>query len=158
MMLKGLLSQFANTQKCLHNESQMGKKQFLLFFMLLCPFLASAQLSVTILEPRVSESAAIIPLTMQNRFGQKISSVKATVFLMNDHGGILGHSTKWLITNHDKIALAPGCTNSFNFVVPLQKSRTNSNLFVKVTINRAVFESGEPVDVIREVNMQYKGN
>jgi hypothetical protein len=46
----------------------------------------------------------------------------------------------------DKPGLAPDAKTAFNFVVPLAKARTTTNLTAKVSLNRIILECGKLVE------------
>ena len=130
-------------------------KLFLLTAAMLCPFLAGAQLAVTVLPVKVTGQKAVVPLVMQNHFNQKIESARASVFLLDEKGKMLGQSTKWVIGGiPHRTGLAPGATNSFFFVITSDKPFATTNLTTKVNFNRVVLEGGKLADVAKDVEIR----
>src|SRR6266566_4698914 len=122
--------------------------------LLLCPLPASAQLAVTVSPGKVTGQKAIVPLTMENNFAQKIESARAAVFLLDEQGKMIGHATRWVIGGTgDKAGLASGATNAFNFVVVGARPFTSTNLTAKVSFSRLVLEGGKLADAARQVTV-----
>jgi hypothetical protein len=95
---------------------------------------ANAGLAVTVSLPKVTGSKAVVPLALKNNFAEKIESARAAVFLLDDQGKMIGHSTKWVIGGSDnKPGLAAGATNAFHFVITSDKPFTTTNLTTKVS-------------------------
>lgn len=68
---------------------------------------------------------------------------------------MVGQSTKWVIggtTNHTDFA--PGATNTFYFVLTVEKPITTTNLTTKVIFNRVVLEGGKLADAAKDVWIQ----
>lgn len=132
-------------------------KKLLTTVVTLLPFLAVAQLAVTISPVKATGQKAIVPLEMKNGFGKKIESARAVCFLLDDKGKMIGQSTHWVIGRHagaaSNIGLAPGATNTFNFVVPAIKPLTTTNLTANVLFSRVVLEGGQVVDATRQVTI-----
>ena len=100
-----------------------------------------------------------MPLALKNNFAEKIESARAAVFLLDKHGKMIGHSTKWVIGgSEDKPGLATGATNAFHFVITSDKRFTTTNLTAKVNFNRVVLESGKLADVSKNVQIQQAGD
>jgi hypothetical protein len=118
----------------------------------LCVSAASAQLAVTISPVKAAASKAVVPLEMKNSFAEKIESARASVFLVDQDGKIVGQATRWVIGgSKDKPGLAPGATNVFNFVIATDQPATTTNLTAKVSFNRVILEGGRAADVTKEV-------
>ncbi|HKI70729.1 MAG TPA: hypothetical protein VKA67_14170 [Verrucomicrobiae bacterium] len=140
------------------------KRFFLLAAVLLCPFVATAQLAVTVSPVKVAGQKAIVPLAMKNNFAEKIESARAAVFLLDEQGKMIGNATKWVIGgSQDKPGLAAGATNAFHFVIPLTQNNpresvksVSTNLTAKVTVNRVVLEGGKLADPIKDVQIGHE--
>ena len=93
---------------------------------------APAALVVQIAPPKMTGSKAIVKLDLQNTYTNKIQSVRAAVFLLNDQGKVVGQSTSWIIGGgKDKPALEPNAKTTYNFVVPTDKPFTKTRLMVE---------------------------
>ena len=111
---------------------------------------ASAQLAVTVSPPKIVGHKAIVKLALRNGLAEKVESARAVCFLLDDHGFMVGQATKWVIgQNHT--GLAPGATNTFNFVVTSPKPFTTTNLTAKLSFSQVVLEGGKPADVRQSV-------
>ena len=109
---------------------------------LMWPILASGQLVVTVSPPKVGGQKAVVGLALRNDFVAKVESVRAAVFLLDEHGKMVGQSTRWIIGgSQDKPHLAAGATNNFNFVVAIDKPFLTTNLTANVTISRVVMKA-----------------
>lgn len=73
---------------------------------------ASSQLAVTVAPPKTVVQKVIVPLTLKNTFAKQVESVRATVFLLDEQGKVLGQATQWFIgRTKDRPAL---CRNLVN--------------------------------------------
>jgi len=117
--------------------------------------MADAQLSVTVLPPRVTAQKVVVPLTMRNAFSEKVESARAAVFLLDEQGKMVANASRWVIGGAKAApALAPGATNAFNFVVASGKPIVSTNLIAKVSFTRVVLEGGKLADANRDVQIQ----
>jgi hypothetical protein len=112
---------------------------------------AQAQLTVTISPPKTVGQKATIKMTMKNGLSQKVESARAVCFLLDDQGRMVGQTTKWVI-GQNKTGLAPGATNTFNFVIASPQPFTTTNLTAKVSFSRVLLDGGKPVDVRQSVS------
>ncbi len=129
-------------------------KLFFLAALLFWPLLANAQLSVSVLPVKVAGQKAVVPLALKNNFTEKIESARAVCFLADEQGKVVGHAAQWVIGGtKDRPTLAPGATNSFNFVVAAAKPFTATNLTAKVTFSRLVLEGGRLADPCKAVSV-----
>jgi hypothetical protein len=112
-----------------------------------------AQFTATVSSVKEMGNKAVIPLAMKNNFAEKIESARATLFLLDDIGKVVGQSTKWVIGGSGNSGLAAGATNAFYFVIQSPTPFTTSNLTGKVTFNRVVLEGGKIVDAIRGIEI-----
>jgi hypothetical protein len=131
-------------------------KQFLfLVAALLCPLLANAQLTVTVLSPKVTGQKAVVPLALKNGLAEKVESARAAVFLLDEQGKMVAHGTRWVIgAGPDQSGLAPGATNAFNFVIATDKPFPTTNLTAKLTFSRVVLEAGKSADITKDVRVE----
>jgi hypothetical protein len=99
---------------------------------------------VTPSAPKILGNKTIVALELKNTFAQPIESARAVLFLLDEHGQMVGQSTKWVIGGgKDKPALAVGATNVFNFVITSDEPLTSTNLTAKVSFSRVVLEGGK---------------
>lgn len=125
-------------------------KLFILAAVLFCPWLATAQLVVTVTPPKVVGQKAFVELKMRNSLAAKVESARAVCFLLDDQGKLAGQSTKWVIgQNH--IGLEPKGEATFNFVIASPQLWTATNLTAKVSFNRVVLDGGKLADVKQTV-------
>ena len=111
---------------------------------------ASAQLAVTVSPPKIIGQKALVKLAMSNGLPEKIESARAICFLLDEHGFMVGQSSKWVIAQN-KTELAPGKTNTFNFVITSQPPFASTNLTAKISFRQVVLDGGKPVDVRQSV-------
>jgi hypothetical protein len=125
---------------------------WLLIILLPCPWSASAQLAVKVCSPTVAGNKAAVQLVMKNNFTEKIQSARAVLFLLDDHGEVIGRSTKWVLGGGTySPGLAAGATNTFYFVVQSPKPFTTTNLTGKVMFSRVTLEGGKSLNPNRDV-------
>jgi len=128
------------------------KLLFLLFGMSLA---ARADLIVNVATPNTVGQKAVVKLNLKNTFPEKIESARASVFLLDEKGKMVGQSTKWVIGGtKNQASLAPGATNSFFFVITSEKPFATTNLATKVNFNRVVLEGGKLADVTEDVHIK----
>ena len=127
-------------------------KFFLLAALLLCPVLATAQLAVTVMPPKVVGQKAVVQLKMKNDLGDAVKSARAVCFLLDDQGKMVGQSTKWVVgQNH--ASLEPKAEATFNFVVTSPQPWTTTNLTAKISFSRVVLDGGKLADVKQDVSV-----
>jgi hypothetical protein len=130
-------------------------KALLLTMLFVCVLTARAELDVTVSPVKITGQKAVVPLVMQNHFDQKIESARASVFLLNEKGKMIGESTKWVVGgSKNQTSLAPGATNSFFFVITSDKPFATTNLTCKVNFSRLVLEGGKLADINKVVQIQ----
>lgn len=123
-------------------------KCFLLSLLLLCPVLASAQLSVTVAPSKTVGQKSVTKLELKNTYAEKVESARATLFLLDERGKVVGQATQWVIGGtKERPALEPGKETVFNFVVPTDKAFTTTRL----TFTRVILEGGKSVDASKGV-------
>ena len=110
---------------------------------------ARAQLAVTLSQPRMEGQKAVVKLAMKNGLSERIESARAVCFLLDNQGVMVGQSTKWVI-GQNKTSLAPGATNTFNFVITSPQPFT-TNLTAKVSFSRVVLDGGKSADIRQTV-------
>ena len=102
-----------------------------------------AKLSVKVDKATTTGKKSVIKLTMKNTFAEKIASARATLFLINDEGKVVGQATQWVIGGmKEKPGLAPDASTTFNFVVTSDKPFTKT----KLVFTRIVLEGGKSAD------------
>jgi hypothetical protein len=95
-------------------------------------------------------------MEIKNTFAEKVESARATVFLLDEKGKIIGQATRWVIGgNKQKAGLAPDTTHTFNFVIGLDKPLIGTNFTTKVNFSRIVLEGGKLADP-KDVQIQPK--
>jgi hypothetical protein len=109
--------------------------------------IARSELIVNLAKPKIVGKKADIKLEMRNRFSEPVESARATVFLMDENGKMVGQLSHWVIGGTDnKPGLPPGAKGTFHFVVTTDKSVNSTNLQAKILFNRVVLEGGKTVD------------
>ena len=132
--------------------TNQAMKIFSLAVVLLCPLLATAQLAVTVLPPKVVGQKAIVQLKMKNDLAAKVESARAVCFLLDGQGKMVGQSTKWVIgQNHG--GLEPKAETTFNFVVSSPQPWTTTNLAARITFSRVVLDGVKLADVKQDVSV-----
>jgi hypothetical protein len=110
-----------------------------LAFVLIAAAAANAELVVNVQSMTVAGKKAVVPLQIKNNFSQSVESARAAVFVLDDQGKMLGQATRWVIGGSGEAkGLLSGGTNTFNFVVQLEKSVSSTNITAKVTFTRIV--------------------
>jgi hypothetical protein len=110
-----------------------------------------ADLVVKVEAPKQVGKKVVIKMTMKNTFKEQMESARAQVFLIDDHGKVVGQAVRWVIGGtKDKPALASDAETTFNFVVETDKSFATN----KVTFTRVILEGGKLVDVNKSIQMQ----
>ena len=127
----------------------------ILIIVIFAALTGNAQLAVSISALKVSGQKTVVPLVMQNHFNQKIESARASVFLLDERGKMVGQSTKWVIGGEKTSpSLAPNATNAFNFVITSDKPLSKTNLTARVVFNRIVFADGKLGDPAKDVKIE----
>jgi len=127
----------------------------LLILLLLSLLVATAQakLSVEVAEPKQTASKVVVKLTMKNQFAEKVESARATIFLMDAQGKVVGQATQWVIGGTtDRPELKPDATATYNFVITTDKSFTKAQLL----FNRVILEAGKVAEPQGAVEITYK--
>ena|ERR1700744_2576641 len=92
---------------------------------------APASLVVEVSPPKTSGTKAIVKLDLQNTFTNKIQSVRAALFLMDDQGKVAGQLASWIIGGgKNKPALKANAKTTYNFVIPAEKPFAKTKLIV----------------------------
>lgn len=121
---------------------------------------AQAQLAITVSPVKVAGQKAIVQLSLKNTFTEKIESARATVFLMDGEGKMVGQATRWVIGGtKDRPALKPDNETKFNLVVERRASKGEgqtapAQLKAKIAFTRLVLEGGKSVDPNRNAQIQ----
>jgi hypothetical protein len=114
--------------------------------------LVSAQLVITVYQPKTSGQKAVIEITMKNELTNKIKSARALCLLLDGHGKMVGQSTKWVI-GQNATHLDPKGESKFNFVISTPQPSISSNLTAKVVFSRVILDDGKVADVRRTVEV-----
>jgi hypothetical protein len=130
-------------------NSQMNTIQLLGLFSALATA-AQAQLAVTVSPVKTTGSKAVVPLVLKNNFTNKVESARAVCFLLDEHGKMVGQSTKWVVS---KTGLEPKGETTFNFVITSPQPFTTTNLTAKVSFSRVVLAGGKTADVAKQVTV-----
>ena len=126
------------------------EKLSVLAVLLLVATASSAALVVQISPPKTTGSKVIVKLDMQNTYTNKIQSVRAAVFLLNDQGKVVGQSTSWIIGGgKDKPALDSNAKTTYNFLVSTDKPFTTTKLMVE----RIFLEDGKLANARTDVQI-----
>lgn len=125
--------------------------------LLSAPFVASAQLVLTVPPAKVVGQKAVVPLVLSNGLPDKVESARAAVFLLDEHGRMVAQGARWVIGGQAGPApdagLAAGGTNVFHFVVTADRPFATTNLTPKVTFTRVVLEGGRLADPVKDVRV-----
>lgn len=114
---------------------------------------AQAKLSVEVAEPKQTASKVVVKLTMKNQFAEKVESARATVFLMDAQGKVVGQATQWVIGGtKDRPELKPDATATYNFVITTDKPFIKAQLL----FNRVILEGGKVAEPKGSVGITYK--
>ena len=98
-----------------------------------------AQLAVTVSPAKIVGQKAVVPLALKNNLAEKVESVRAVAFLIDEQGKMVGQSIKWVIGGtKDRPALEPKQSTTFNFVITSSHPFTSTNLTAKVLVNRVI--------------------
>jgi hypothetical protein len=113
---------------------------------------APAALVVQVAQPKTTGSKVIVKLDLQNTYSEKIQSVRAAIFLLDDQDKVVGQSTSWIIGGgNDKPSLESYAKTTYNFVVPTDKPVTQAKLLVE----RILLESGKLTNALKDVQITY---
>ena len=116
---------------------------------------AWAQFAVRVSPSKIIGQKAVVPLALKNGLAEKVESVRAVVFLIDEHGKVAAQGTRWILGGDGSSGgLAVGATNAFLFVVASDRPFSSTNLTAKVTVTRVVLESGKLADPRRDVNVE----
>ena len=134
----------------------MNRKKLLVIASLLFTqaYAAEAKLVVTLDKPESTARAKnVIKLKIKNTFKEAVVSARATLFLTDENGKLVGQSTQWVIGGtKDKPPLIPDAVTTFNFVVKTDKPFSTT----KLIFNRILLEGGKVADVVKDVEIDQK--
>ena len=106
-----------------------------------CALTIQAQLAVTVSPVKITGQKAVALLAMTNNLAEAVESARATCFLLDDQGKMVGQSTKWVIGGtKDRPALQPKAGTSFNFVITSPKPFVTTNLTAKVSFSQVIMD------------------
>jgi hypothetical protein len=127
----------------------------LLFLSFAISLAARADLVVNIDAPKTVGQKTLIKLELKNTFPEKIESARAVAFLLDEHGKMVGQSTKWVIGGAKMSPpLESGRETTFNFVLQARESIASTNLTAKVSFSRVALEGGKQADINKAVQIQ----
>jgi hypothetical protein len=120
-------------------------------------FYAKANLVVRVSQTKIVGQKIIARAEFNNTFHEKIESARASLFLLNEQGKVLCQSTRWVIGgNKDIPGLLPGRTNTFNFVLGVNRNFEGANFTVKVHFDRIILEGGKSADLPKDVTIEQR--
>src|SRR5437899_9691893 len=96
-----------------------------------------AALLVKLDEPKPAGSKTVVKITMKNTFKENVESARATLFLIDDNGKVVGQNTGWVIGGARKKQppLAADASTTFSFVVSPPKPFVRTRLaFSRITL------------------------
>ena len=116
---------------------------------------AEADLVVQVHNPQITGSKAVVKLELKNTYHENIESARASAFLVDQDGKLVGQATRWVIGGGKGMpALVPGGTNTFSFVVGISDSVNREGLTAKLMFSRVVLEGGKLADVRQGVRIR----
>ena len=114
------------------------------------PSVLHGKLVFTSTSPTEHPKKGIIQLKMRNKFSQPIASVRATIFLMDEAGKVVGQKTQWVIGGiKDRPSLQPDKVVTYNFVVGMERPYASS----KVIFNRIILADGKLADPRHDIEL-----
>ena len=114
------------------------------------PSALHGKLVFTSTSPTELPKKGVTQLKMRNKFSQPITSVRATVFLMDESGKVVGQKTQWVIGGiKDRPSLQPDKVATYNFVAGTDRPFASS----KVIFNRIILADGKLADPRQEVEL-----
>ena|SRR5689334_829676 len=129
----------------------LARVGLLVMLLLFGALTSDAKLVVRAETPTLTGKKSVVKLTMRNTFAAKIESARATVFLIDDQGKVVGRATQWVIGGKkDRPPLAADATTEYNFVLSAEKPFTRT----KVTFTRLALEGGKVVDPQKNVEIE----
>jgi hypothetical protein len=115
----------------------------LLFWVCTSPW-TFASLVIKQAPPKQAGSKVVVKLTMKNTFAERVESARATAFLMDAEGKVVGRATQWVIGGtKDQPALAPDKSSTYHLVIQADKPFTRA----EVIFNQIILESGRISDL-----------
>ena len=113
---------------------------------------AKAALELKVEPPKNVGQKSIIGLTLKNTFSNAITSARATIFLIDEHGKVTEPVTRWVIGGaKNRPPLAPGHEAPYNFVVSKPFAE------MKIVVNRLSLENGGAVNLATDVRVTDSG-
>jgi len=113
-----------------------------LSLLLLAVTTARAELTVSVASVKTTGRKAVLTLALTNSYPETVESARATVFLLDAVGKVVGQNTRWIIGGSpEKSGLGANGGTSFNFVVEVEKPFTANRVFV----NRVVVSGGRVI-------------
>src|SRR5690242_19598782 len=123
----------------------MNNIRLILFSLVsVCTVSATAQLAVTVMQPRIAGQKAVVQLKMTNGLAEKVESARAICFLLDEQGKMVGESARWVIGGgKNRPALKPKKEATFNLIVSSPRPFTTTNLTAKVSFSHLILEDGK---------------
>jgi hypothetical protein len=121
-------------------------------FALLFVASAKAQITVSVAPPKITAQKVVVQLDMTNELTSEVKSARAICLLLDEHGKMVGQSTKWVI-GQNKASLDPKGQAIFNFVITTPRPLISSNLTAKVVFSRVILDGGKVVDPRKAVEI-----
>jgi hypothetical protein len=120
--------------------------------LLLIADIAHAQINVTVSSPKTVGQKVFVELAMTNNLANKVESARATCFLLDDQGKMIGESTKWVIGGtKDRPALEPKNAATFDFVITTRQQLTTTNLTARISFNLVTLPGGKSAEPAKTV-------
>ena len=117
--------------------------------------IVSAGLIIQSSPAKTTGNKTVIKLDLKNTGASEIGSVRATVFLLDAQGQMVGQAARWILGGtKDRPGLAPEAKTTYNFVVTGTKPFAQTKLMV----NRIVFADGHLGDVLKDVTIETETN
>lgn len=114
---------------------------------LFLPMLATAQLIVTVLPPKVIAQKTVVELQMTNDLPHTIESARAICFLLDDQGKMVGQASHWVVGGtKDRPLLLPKNGTTFSFVITTPQPLMATNLTARVAFTRLILAGGKVAD------------
>lgn len=126
-------------------------KHILLLQVLFLQFASWAELIVSVAPPIAVGDRTLVKLEMVNGFFETVKSARATCFLLNHEGKMVGQTSQWVIGgSNEKRSIKPGETNFFNIVIGIP-NQSSTNLAAKVIFTHLNLENGVKRDPLADV-------
>lgn len=116
---------------------------------------AQAQLTATTSPVKIVGQKATVELAMTNNLPYAVESARATCFLLNNQGEMIGQSSKWVIGGtKDRPSLPAKAGTGYNFVITTPQPLAAANITAKVSFSSVVLSGGRLADVTKDVSVK----